>query len=124
MNVGLNKLKSRRLWVVPNFIVWGLAGLGEIEYLNVEQVEGTKSVSFGSAGIGDTAQSVSFANLVDVRGNTLPASIQRPLVTARSHDQSRVFVIGTETNSGFKIARDSAAAGPLAVDLIITELGE
>ncbi len=124
MYSGLNSLKSRRLWAVPNFVVWGLAGLGDIEYLNVEQVDGAKFVSFGSAGIGDVSQSVSFASLVDIRGNTLPASIQRPLVTARSHDQFQGFVIGTETNSGFKIARDATAAGPLMVDLIITELGE
>jgi len=124
MNAGLNKLKSRRLWVVPNFVVWGLAGLGEIEYLNVEQVDSTKSISFGSIGIGDTAQSVSFVNLVDVRGNALPSVIRRPLVTARPHDESQVFVVGTETDSGFKIARDPASMGPVTVDLIITELGE
>ncbi|MGH8015123.1 MAG: hypothetical protein ACREBV_02930 [Candidatus Zixiibacteriota bacterium] len=124
MNSEINALKSRRIWVVPNFVVWGLSGLGEIEYLSVEEVGSAKAVAFGSVGIGDTAQSVTFSSLVDIRGNSLPASIQRPLVTARSQDQSQVFLIGTETNSSFKIARDSQAAGPVTVDLIITELGE
>lgn len=124
MNDGLNTLKSRRMWVVPDFVVWGLSGLGEIEYLVVENIDGTKSVAFGSAGIGDTSQSVTFANLTDVRGNSLPALINRPLVTARSHGQSQVFVIGSETNTAFKIARDPLAPAPVTVDLIITELGE
>ena len=124
MNAGLTKLKSRRMWVVPGFVVWGLSGLGEVEYLNIEQVDSTKSVSFGSAGIGDTAQPVSFATLTDVRGNLLPATIMRPLVISRSQNQSQVFVVGKETDSGFKIARDPAASGPVTVDLIVTELGE
>lgn len=124
MNDGLNTLKSRRMWLVPDFVVWGLSGLGEIEYLNVENVEGTKSILFGSAGIGDTSQLVTFASLTDVRGNFLPASIKRPLVTARSHNEAQVFVVGSETNSGFKIARDADASEPVTVDLIITELGE
>ncbi|HEX2897811.1 MAG TPA: hypothetical protein VHP63_07160 [candidate division Zixibacteria bacterium] len=124
MNDGLNTLKSRRIWLVPDFVVWGISGLGEIEYLDVENIDGTKSVSFGSAGIGDTSQSVAFANLTDVRGNDLPALINRPLVTARSHDQSQAFVIGTETDSGFKIARDPSAPSLVTIDLIITELGE
>ncbi len=124
MNTGLNISKSRRLWVVPNFVVWGLAGLGDVNYLNVEQVDSTKSVDFGSASISDTAQSVNFSTLIDRLGNALPSSIKRPVVTARSHNASQVFVIGTETSSGFKIARDAAAPGPLTVDLFITELGE
>jgi hypothetical protein len=124
MNAGLNILTSRRLWVVPNFVVWGLASLGDVNYLNVEQVDSIKSVEFGSASIGDTAQSVNFSTLTDRRGNALPSSIKKPVVTARSHNASQVFVIGAETNSGFKIARDAAAAGPLTVDLFITELGE
>jgi len=112
------------MWLVPDFVVWGLPGLGEIEYLDVENIDGTKSVSFGSAGIGDTSQSVTFANLTDVRGNSLPAFLNRSLVTVRSHDQSQVFVVGTETDSGFKIARDADSLGPVTVDLIITELGD
>src|SRR5574341_1506874 len=104
MNIGLSSLKSRRAWLVPNFVVWGLEGLGEIEYLEVEQIDGTKSVGFSSTGIGDTSQSVSFGNLIDVRGNTLPGTIQRPLVTVRLHSEAQVFVVGAESSSSFKIA--------------------
>ncbi len=112
------------MWVVPNMVIWGLAGLGEVEYLNIEQVDSTKTVFFGSIGIGETAQSVNFASLLDVRGNLLPATIKKPLVLARSQNESQVFVVGSESNTGFKIARDPAAKGPVTVDLIITELGE
>lgn len=109
---------------MPNFVVWGLSGLGDIEYLDVENIDGAKSVSFGSVGIGDTSQPVTFASLTDVRGNLLPPVIKRPMVTARSHSQLQVFVIESETNTTFKIARDPLAPAPVIVDLIITELGE
>lgn len=112
------------MWVVPDFVVWGLPGLGDINYLNIEDVDGTKSLHFGAVTIGDTAQSVSFDALVDIRGNNLPASISRPYVTARSQDASQVFIVGSELSTGFKIARDPDAIGPVTVELIITELGE
>jgi hypothetical protein len=124
MNVGMNKINARRMWVVPDFAVWGISGLGEVEYLTVEEVGSTKSVFFGSVGIGGSSQAVSFAALIDMRGNSLPETINRPLVTFRSHGESQVFVVGSESNTGFKIARDPKAAGPVMVDLIITELGE
>ena len=121
---GLTKLTSRRKWLVPNFVVWGLPGLGDIEYLNVEEVDGTDSILFGTVTIGNSAQQVTFSNLTDVRGNYLPSNINRPLVTIRSQSEAQAFLIGTETWNGFKIARDPAATGPIAVDLIVTELGE
>ncbi len=124
MNAGLGKLNSRRMWVVPNVVIWGLAGLGEVEYLSIEQVDAIKSISFGSAVIGDTAQSVNYNTLQDVRGNLLPATIKEPLVMVRSQNESQVFVVGVETNTGFRIARDSDAKSPVTVDLIITEMGE
>ena len=124
MNYGQIQLTSHRTWLVPDFVVWGLPGLGDIDYLNIESVAGTKSLFFGAVTIGDTAQSISFASLIDIRGNNLPDTISRALVTVRSHSAEQVFVVGLETSTGFKIARDPAAAGPVKVDLIITELGE
>ena len=124
MNTGLIQLTARRQWVIPNFEVWGLPGLGDIDYLNIEQVAGIKSLSFGTVTIGSTAQTVEFADLTDIRGNNLPATIDRALVTSRSHGALQVFVIGKETSTSFKIARDPKASGPVTVDLIVTELGE
>ena len=124
MNNGLVQLTSHRTWHVLNFNVWGVQNLGEIEYLNLEQVDAIKSVAFGSINIGDSSQSVSFAGLTDRRGNLLPANITKALVIARPLSDRQVFTVGTETSTGFKIARDSKSNKPVTTDLIIIELGE
>jgi hypothetical protein len=124
MNNGLALLTAHRIWLIRNFNVWGVQNLGEIEYLSLEQVDSTKTISFGSHSIGDSSQSVAFNGLTDVRGNQLPASITRPLVIARLLGERQVFIVGSEINSGFKIARDSSSNKPVTTDLIIIELGE
>lgn len=124
MNNGLVQLTSHRIWHVLNFNVWGIQNLGEIEYLNLEQVDAIKSVAFGSINIGDSSQSVIFAGLTDRRGNLLPANITKALVIARPLSDRQVFIVGTETSAGFKIARDSKSNKPVTTDLIIIELGE
>jgi len=124
MNNGLVQLTSHRIWHVLNFNVWGVQNLGEIEYLNLEQVDAIKSVAFGSINIGDSSQSVIFAGLTDRRGNLLPANITKALVIARPLSDRQVFIVGTETSAGFKIARDSKSNKPVTTDLIIIELGE
>ncbi|MEE8405396.1 MAG: hypothetical protein V3S17_08395 [candidate division Zixibacteria bacterium] len=124
MNNGLVQLTSHRIWHVLNFNVWGVQNLGEIEYLNLEQVDAIKSVAFGSINIGDSSQSVIFAGLTDRRGNLLPANITKALIIARPLSDRQVFIVGTETSTGFKIARDSKSNKPVTTDLIIIELGE
>lgn len=124
MNNGLVQLTSHRIWHVLNFNVWGIQNLGEIEYLNLEQVDAIKSVAFGSINIGDSSQSVIFAGLTDRRGNLLPANITKALIIARPLSDRQVFIVGTETSTGFKIARDSKSNKPVTTDLIIIELGE
>ena len=124
MNNGLVQLTSHRIWHVLNFNVWGVQNLGEIEYLNLEQVDAIKSVAFGSINIGDSSQSVSFTGLTDRRGNSLPANITKALVIARPLSDRQVFIVGTETSTGFKIARDSKSNKPVTTDLTIIELGE
>ena len=124
MNNGLVQLTSHRIWHIPSFNVWGVQNLGEIEYLNLEQVDSTKSVAFGSISIGDSSQSVTFAGLTDRRGNSLPANITKALVIARPLSDRQVFMVGAETSTGFKIARVSKSNKPVTTDLIIIELGE
>ncbi|MFZ5981517.1 MAG: hypothetical protein ACOYVF_12895 [Candidatus Zixiibacteriota bacterium] len=120
---GLEKLKTRRAWVVPDFMVWGLPGLGDIEFLVVESVGSTRSVLFGATDVADAVQEVSFAELTDHRGNSLPAEIKSPLVMPRSKTGEAVFVVGREAASKFKIARAVEADGPVTSDLLIMEMG-
>ena len=124
MNYGLLSIKSRRAWLVREFVVWGLPGLGDMEYLALQTADGAKSIHFGSVNIGDASQSVSFANLQDVRGANLPAAITRPVVIPRARSGDNVFIVGDESSTSFKIARDSSATGPVTVDLFVVELGQ
>lgn len=120
----LSQVNTRRMWFVPRLNVWGIAGWGEIDYLVIEHVDDTDSILFGTAGMGDSAQSVMFEELTDFRGNALPATIRNPRVLVRPRGEQTAFVVGDEWNSGFKIARQVDAGGPVTVDLLVIEMGE
>lgn len=123
MIAGLEKVKSRRVWFVPNFVVWGLPVWAEIEFLAVEKVASDKAVFYGSLDIGDTSQQAAFSDLTDHRGNQLPSTISSPRVFVRLRSQEVVFVVGEESDTTFKIARDPDASGPVTVDLLVVEMG-
>jgi hypothetical protein len=121
---GLERAKSHRVWFVPEFSAWGLAGWSEIEFLAAETVQSTTSILYGTIGIGDTAQQVTFSDLTDHRGNALPSSLASPRVIVRPRSVETAFVVGEESDQSFKIARDPEALGPVMVDLVIIEMGE
>lgn len=120
----LTRVTSRRVWFVPHFVVWGAPDWSDLEYLTVEEIDSVKSVLFDSVSIGESTQSVKFCDLIDQRGNNLPASITKPAVMTRARSCDQVFVVGDETSEGFKMARSSEASGPVRVDLMIIELGQ
>ena len=120
----LSRVTSRRIWFVPRFSVWGSAQLCTIDYLSIEEADSVKSVFFNRVGVGDSSQSVLYENLVDFRGNHLPATIKNPRVVIRPRSTDVAFVVGDETGSGFSIAASATAAGPVPVDLIVIEMGE
>lgn len=121
---GLERIKSHRVWFVPNFVVWGLAGSAEIHFLTTEHVGDDTAVLFNAVDVGDAAQSVSFGDLADHRGNGLPASIAAPKIIVRNKSAHTAYIVGEESAEGFKVARDPNAAEPVAVDLLIIELGD
>ncbi len=124
MPIGLETLTARRVWFVPDFMVWGVAGPGELEYLALEQIGSEQSIYFGSATLDDGPQEVSFADLTDHRGNSLPATIHSPRIYPRSKSVDTVFIVGAESSSSFQIARDPASTGPVLTDLLIVEMGD
>lgn len=121
--MGLAEVAARRMWFVPDFAVWGLPNMGELEFVTLEQVGATKTILYGSCGIGDSSQDVSFSDLVDFRGNELPATIDYPRVFLRSHSSDDVFIVGSESATMFKVAREANSSGPVSVDLLIVEMG-
>ncbi len=120
----LSQVNTRRMWFVPRLSVWGTSGWGEIDYLVIEQVDETDSILFGTVGMGDSSQLVMFEELMDFRGNALPATIKNPRVLVRPKGEQTAFIVGDELTSGFKIARQVDAGGPVTVDLLVVELGD
>jgi len=117
-------IKSHRLWVVRDLLVWGLAGDTRLPYLAVENVSGQRRLMFGLATIGQTIQDVRFENLIDCKGNPLPASINSPRVLIRPTSPETAYLVGHESDTGFRVARDPRAAEAVNVDLFIFEMGE
>jgi len=112
------------MWFVPDFVVWGVPSLGEHDYLAIEKVGSTRSILYGAATVSQNEQEVSFDQLVDHRGNSLPHSINAARVVPRSKNSEAVFIVGQESANGFKIARDPASDSPITADLLIVELGD
>jgi len=123
MTSGFERVTTRRVWLVPNFIIWGLPLWKEIEFLTIEKVETNKTVLYGSLDIGGTAQQVAFSDLTDHRGNQLPSNIASPCVFIRPRNQDTAFIVSEESETNFKVARDPDATGPVTVDLLVVEVG-
>jgi len=111
------------LWVVRNFQIYGTADEARFLYLGVENVASTNRIMFGTAGIGGTVQDIRYSNLIDFRGNNLPTTIDSPKVLIRFRSAYSAYLIGEESDSGFRMARDINSPGPISVDLFIYEMG-
>ena len=124
MSHALSTVLAKRIWFVPNVMVHGLPALADLDVLTVESVEGTTSVLYGTAAIGDSSQEIAFGDLQDHRGNLLPSTIQMPRVSVRPRSSYVAYPVGTESNRGFRIVRSAEAPGPVMVDIIVTEMGD
>lgn len=124
MYTGIEKVTARRVWFVPDFVVWGLPSLSEHDFVAAEKVNGAQSIYYGTATIGQNDQEVAFSELVDHRGNHLPVALKSARVIPRSRSSEGVFVIGQESSTGFKIARSADSSHPVTTDLLIVELGD
>lgn len=109
--------------MVPNVSVQGTANDAEFFYLICEEVDSSKRLGFGHSTVGDSAQDINFTNMVDWRGNNLPENISSPRVLISPRSQYNAFIVGNESDTGFRIARDPSAPGSVIVDLFIYEMG-
>jgi hypothetical protein len=69
MNITLDYLRGRRIWLVKNFSVWGKYSTLELLFVNTELAEGYKRVVFNRDDLGGEAQVVEFSSLFDYKGN-------------------------------------------------------
>jgi len=123
MNITLDYLRGRRTWVVPNFVVWGDWSLASFLLLYTEMGETSKRVILAKNNLGGLDQAVNFSDLYDFRGNQLPEVIANPKVMVMPKNEVNCFVVGTETDTGFRIARFSGSEKTGLVDLMIVEMG-
>ncbi len=123
MNITLDYLRGRRTWVVPNFVVWGDWSLASFMLLYTETGETSKRIILAENNLGGQDQVVSFSDLVDFKGNRLPEVISNPKVVVLRKNEVGCFVVGTETETGFRIARSSGEGKTGLADLMVVEMG-
>lgn len=123
MNITLDYLRSRRIWVVPNFVVWGDWSLYSFLLFYSEMGATSKRVVFCKSTLGGLDQTVNFSNLCDFRGNQLPTTISNPKMIILPKNEIHCLVVGSETDTGFRIARFSESSQTGLVDLMIVEMG-
>jgi len=123
MNITLDYLRGRRVWVANNFSVWG--EFSAVTPILLWSEAGTTSHRLICARetLGGLEQSVSFSQLYDFRGNQLPQTISNPKVIILQKNEVECLVIGEESSTGFKIAKLSESDQSGSVDLIIVENG-
>ncbi len=123
MNITLDYLRGRRMWVVPNFVVWGDWSLYSFLLLYTEVEATAKRVVFSKSTLGGLDQTVEFSNLYDFRGNQLPNTISNPKVVVLPKNEVSCFVVGSESGTGFRIGKLGESSGTGLVDLMIVEMG-
>lgn len=131
MNITLDYLRGRRIWVVPNFVVWGDWSLYSFFLFYTEMGATSKRVVFNKSTLGGLDQLVNFSSLYDFRGNQLPDTINNPKVIVLPKNEVSCLVVGAETDTGFRIAklcdlctlRSAGSSGTGLVDLMIVEMG-
>jgi len=116
-------LRGRRMWFVPDLSIWGVSAATTITFVAVESVQGSVRIEVSQEPLGQATQSVSYADLIDHRGNHLPASITEPKVLIQPKSLDRAYLVGRESGAGFSVARDISASGPVTADIVVIEMG-
>ena len=62
----------RRAWFVPGVRVYGLPAVDDVGYLVAETIDSETALYYATADLSGNTQTITFASLVDHRGNNLP----------------------------------------------------
>lgn len=123
MNFTLSHLRSKRSWLVLDFVVYGEWNANSLHLLYSQIQATSKRIVFENITLGGLEQSVNFSSLFDYKGNQVPAQISNPKVIVLQKNEVSCLVVGKETNSSFKIAKVTQSLNPGLVDLWIVEMG-
>lgn len=128
MNITLDYLRGRRVWIVNNLSVFGEYSSASPLLLWSEMGSSSHRIIFARETVGGFEQAVNFSQLSDFRGNLLPQVIANPKVVILQKNEVECVIVGQESSTGFKIAKlerpflgleGSPQSG--VVDLIIIE---
>ena len=123
MNLTLDYLRGRRVWVVNNFSVWGEYSAVVPILIWTETGASSNRLIFARENLGGFEQAVNFSDLSDFKGNQLPQTIANPKVIILQKNEVECLVIGQESQTGFKIAKLTDGDQNGVVDLVIVENG-
>ena len=116
-------LRGRRAWLVRDFSVWGALSAYDFSFLLSEDDSASQRLLFLNVPLGGDLQRVSYDELTDIHGNTLPATITNPKVAVFPKDAVGAVVTGRENSESFTIAKISEKASASVCDLLIFEMG-
>lgn len=121
MNSTLAYLNSRRAWLVRDVNIWGSISAEVLEAIATEIDDGETRVVFHEFTIGGAVQEIAFNTLIDHRGNSLPSSIDAPVIIPIAKNAIPVAVNGIPSPTSFRIAKTAATPDDSTVDLWIIE---
>ncbi len=110
------------MWVVPDVSIWGRSAIAALTFVTIESVQGATRIMSSTETIGEASQTIFYADLIDHRGNRLPAQLIEPKAHIQVKSPDIVFLVGREFSSGFRVARPAGAATPALADIIIYDL--
>jgi hypothetical protein len=126
MSETLSYILGKRMWWVGGVSVWGELAAVTPEFVISENTGSGFRLLHAAYPLGGETQTIRYQDLVDIKGNRLPATINRPRVVPINKGNSAAVVQGVETADSFRIARLDAnlSASGVAVDLLIIEMGD
>jgi hypothetical protein len=123
MNQTLSLLLGRRMWLVPGVVIWGEMAGFEPEFILTENDGSARRILHGSFRIGGQLQVLKFADLVDQRGNNVPAILANPSVVPIPRGSINVVVQGSPDSESVRLAQSLSSNQAVVADLLIIELG-
>jgi len=123
MNLTLDYLRGRRVWVVNNYSVYGEYSAVTPLLVWSEMGSSSHRIIFSREILGGSEQAVSYSQLFDFKGNQLPQSITNPKIIILQKNEVDCLIVGQESATGFKIAKLTGTEQNGIVDLIIVENG-
>ena len=123
MNTTLAYLRGRRAWLVKNLTVWGSDSEANVMMAMVETIASEKRIGFWRIDLDSESQEVCFADLIDNRGNYLPATIKEPAVLVMFKGAQGAFIKAVQGDTGLTIAKNDSDAPATVIDLMVFETG-